>query len=114
MTSEHLEKLKLQIIEHTPRLQGLSDEPMQKTLRPGKWSGKEILGHLTDSAAMNRQRMVRSQYEALYDFPGYDQAKWVQIQSYNTYVWKNLVALWTFRISTSYPYARTSSRHKCI
>jgi hypothetical protein len=30
---------------------------------PDKWSKKEILGHLIDSAANNHQRFIRAQYE---------------------------------------------------
>jgi hypothetical protein len=90
--TENVQKLKSQIKEHEARLLHLSDDEMQKTLGPGLWSGKEILGHLSDSAAMNRQRIVRSQYEELYDFPFYDQAKWVQIQAYHRCAWSDLVS----------------------
>lgn len=95
MKSTHLEKLKLQVQEHAPRLRLFSDEQMQKVVKPGGWSGKEILGHLSDSAAMNRQRIVRSQYEVLSDFAEYDPAKWVAIQAYKHHRWENLVAQWT-------------------
>ncbi len=57
MKTENVRKLKSQIREHQSRLLHLSDEEMQKTLGSGLWSGKEILGHLSDSAAMNRQRI---------------------------------------------------------
>jgi hypothetical protein len=93
MRTQNVENLKSQIRGHQSRLSHLSDEEMQKALGPGLWSGKEILGHLSDSAAINRQRIVRSQYEELYDFPFYDQAKWVQIQAYNEYAWGDLVSL---------------------
>ena len=92
MRTEHVERLKSQINEHETRLLQLSDEEMRKTLGPERWSGKEILGHLSDSAAMNRQRIVRSQYEPLYEFPFYDQAQWVQIQAYHEYAWARLVS----------------------
>ncbi len=92
MRTANLQSLKSQMREHPSRLLQLTDEPMQRRLGPGLWSGKEMLGHLSDSAAMNRQRIVRSQYEAPYDFPFYDQAQWVQIQSYDLCVWTNLVS----------------------
>ena len=92
MRTENVRNLKSQIREHQSKLLNFSDEKMQKTLGPGLWSGKEILGHLSDSAAINRQRIVRSQYEELYDFPLYDQAQWVRIQSYHNYVWADLVS----------------------
>jgi hypothetical protein len=91
MNTENVGKLKSQIKEHQPRLLLLTDEDMQKTLGPGLWSGKEILGYLLDSATINRQRIVRSQYKELYDFPFYDQTQWVRIQAYSKYEWENLV-----------------------
>jgi len=92
MRTENVRKLKSQIEELPSKLLNLSDVEMQKTLGPGLWSGKEILGHLSDSAAINRQRIVRSQYEELYVFPYIDQAQWVQIQSYHNYGWADLVS----------------------
>jgi hypothetical protein len=94
MKTENVEKLKAQIRVEQSRLKRFSDAQMQKTPGLGEWSGKEILGHLSDSAAINRQRIVRSQYEEPYEFPFYDQPKWTQIQAYNKYVWMDLVKLW--------------------
>lgn len=94
MQTENVEKLRSQIEENKSGLLRFTDEQMQQTLGPGEWSGKEILGHLSDSAAMNRQRIVRSQYEEPYDFPFYEQPKWTQIQAYNHYAWSDLVELW--------------------
>ena len=42
---------------------------------PGKWSKKEILGHLIDSATNNHQRFVRAQFEDT-PFIIYDQDNW--------------------------------------
>lgn len=92
MRTENVAKLKAQIEEARVKLLQVSDEEMRRVLGPGLWSGKEILGHLTDSAAMNRQRIVRSQYEDLYDFPGYEQATWVSVQAYARYAWSDLVS----------------------
>lgn len=39
---------------------------------PEKWSSKEILGHLIDSAYINLQRFVRCTYESEFDLY-YDQ-----------------------------------------
>ena len=35
----------------------------------GKWSAKEILGHLIDSASNNHQRFVRAQENGQLEFP---------------------------------------------
>jgi DinB family protein len=62
---------------------------------PDKWSKKEILGHLIDSAANNHQRFVRAAAQGSLDFPGYDQEKMVAMQSPNVASWELLVELWS-------------------
>ena len=64
-------------------------------IKPDKWSKKEILGHLIDSAANNHQRFVRAAYGAAMAFPPYEQNEWVRIQRYQEADWQNLVNLWT-------------------
>ena len=61
----------------------------------GKWSSKEVLGHLIDSAANNHQRFVRAQQSDPLVLPGYEQNHWVQSQGYQDADWPRLVALWT-------------------
>jgi hypothetical protein len=61
---------------------------------PGKWSRKEILGHLVDSAANNHQRFVRTLLADSLEFPGYIQAEWVRSQGYGEERWEQLVDLW--------------------
>jgi DinB superfamily len=61
---------------------------------PDRWSKKEILGHLIDSAANNHQRFVRAQRAPRLDFPTYEQEFWVATQSYATEPWRDLVNLW--------------------
>ncbi len=47
-----------------------------------RWTKKEVLGHLIDSASNNHQRFVRGQIAVRQDFPGYEQEQWVRIQGY--------------------------------
>ena len=61
---------------------------------PNKWSPKEIIGHLIDSASNNHQRFVRAQFKRDMIFVGYEQEKWVIIQHYQKRSWKELVELW--------------------
>jgi hypothetical protein len=61
---------------------------------PGKWSKKETLGHLMDSATNNHQRFIRAQLTDEFVFPGYDQDEWVRRQDYNSKPWVELVDLW--------------------
>lgn len=60
---------------------------------PNKWSRKEILGHLIDSAQTNIRRFVVSQYETT-PMIQYNQDKWVSIGSYQEYNSTDLIQLW--------------------
>jgi DinB family protein len=60
----------------------------------GRWSKKEILGHLIDSAGNHQQRCVRAQLQPSLEFPNYQQTEWVAAQSYRTESWPDLVNLW--------------------
>lgn len=60
---------------------------------PGKWSNKEIIGHLVDSAQNNLQRFVRGQYETNPKIV-YAQDDWVGLQQYQAYNREDLLQLW--------------------
>ncbi|MBD7936338.1 DinB family protein [Cytobacillus sp. Sa5YUA1] len=50
---------------------------------PNKWSKKEILGHLCDSAINNIERFIKIQYEEqVYVIQSYNQDQWVKVQNY--------------------------------
>jgi hypothetical protein len=78
----------------TPRLLALSDAEAARPPAPGKWSPKEVMGHLIDSASNNHQRFVRAQFTDDLVFPGYEQEKWVEAQRYRAAPWSDLVGLW--------------------
>ena len=59
-----------------------------------KWSPKEELGHLLDSAANNHQRLVRAQLEDSPAMPGYEQARWVALHNYQGGDWEELIERW--------------------
>lgn len=61
-----------------------------------KWSLKEIIGHLVDSASNNHQRFVRLQFGDLRDFPAYDGEDWIRVQGYNKMEWELLIKLWHY------------------
>ena len=79
--------------EYTSRLQSITENEF--ALKPSaiKWSKKEILGHLVDSAQNNIQRFIRVQYEYKPHII-YSQDVWVQTQGYQNYPSAALVALW--------------------
>jgi hypothetical protein len=76
------------------RLMALSEDEASARPAPGKWSRKEIIGHLIDSASNNHGRFVRAQLQDDLVFPGYDQDAWVQAQRYQDRRWPDLVRLW--------------------
>ncbi len=78
------------------RLSQISEEQSRKPLADGKWSRKEVIGHLIDSAANNHARFVRGQLEEDLVFPGYDQEKWVAIQQYSGEPWDQIIKLWKY------------------
>ena len=61
---------------------------------PDKWSKKETLGHLIDSAANNHQRFVRLQLTGRIDLPGYEQDGWARLNHYQDRRWQDLIDLW--------------------
>jgi len=77
------------------RLEGLSANLVDSKSSPSKWSPKEELGHLLDSAANNHQRIVRAQLENGLAMPGYAQNEWVAVNRYQHRDWKELIDLWT-------------------
>lgn len=77
-----------------PLLEDITDGDASVPRAPGKWSRKEILGHLIDSACNNQQKFVRTMAQPQLDFVGYKQDLWVGSQKYNAADWRNLIALW--------------------
>lgn len=78
----------------TPRLLAMSAAAAGTPRAPGKWSPKEVIGHLIDSASNNHGRFVRAQLTDDLVFPGYEQEGWVAMQRYADAPWADLVALW--------------------
>lgn len=80
-------------------LRALEDEAASRRPAPGKWSIKEIVGHLIDSAANNHHRFVRAPATELGDgeafvFADYEQDRWVAAQDYAASPWPELLELW--------------------
>ena len=82
------------IAGYMEQLNGLDEEKWIYKSNPAKWSRKEVLGHLIDSAQNNIRRFIVAQYE---DKPNivYAQDNWVAAANYQNYVTYNLVTLWT-------------------
>jgi hypothetical protein len=82
---------------------------------PGKWSKKQIIGHLIDSAQVNLQRFVRCTYEENFKLT-YEQVEWVDAQHYQEADIKELLGLWNLlnlqiiRVLENYPENRLQAQ----
>jgi hypothetical protein len=77
-----------------PHLSAISDSDAATPPAPGKWSPKQVIGHLIDSASNNHQRFVRANFTEDLIFAGYDQEKWVVLGGYASAPWASLLSLW--------------------
>jgi hypothetical protein len=75
-------------------LLALSPELAEIPWREGGWTRKQIVGHLLDSAANNRQRFVRAAIHGSFTGPDYAQAEWVAAHGYGDLPWATLVRWW--------------------
>ncbi len=63
-------------------------------LGPDKWTLKEIVGHLIDSASNNHQRFMRLQIDERISLPGYDAEAWVGLSNVQNLDYGFVVAFW--------------------
>ena len=89
-TIDQLEQI---ISRYAPQLSQLNEDEFALKPSPGKWSKKEILGHLIDSVQNNIRRFVVAQYEENPHIV-YAQDFWVTAAGYQHYYTSDLVALW--------------------
>ena len=75
------------------RFQTISEEEWAYKATPEKWSKKEIIGHLCDSAFTNIRRFVVTQYKENENIV-YDQNAWVKAQNYQNVPTSELITLW--------------------
>ena len=82
------------LCENIPSLlENISEEDFSIRPSPLKWSKKEILGHLIDSAANNQQRFVRVQFEDV-PFIKYDQDNWNKFSYHQKINGKTVIEFW--------------------
>ena len=90
-TIQHLEEI---IANYFPLLQQLTSEQLNYRYAPGKWSKKEEIGHLVDSAQNNIRRFIEAQYQAEPPTIVYNQDEWVKLSDYANYNATDLLRLW--------------------
>ena len=92
--TEFLADFRETLTRDSARLLAMTDEQSAAPRDTGKWSPKQIIGHLIDSASNNHQRFVRAQFRDDLVFDGYEQEGWVSFQNYQEKDWRELVQLW--------------------
>ncbi|SEH34449.1 DinB family protein [Chryseobacterium culicis] len=75
------------------RFKTISEEEWSHKSFAEKWSKKEIIGHLCDSAFTNIRRFVVTQYKENENIV-YDQNFWVKAQNYQNVPTSDLLDLW--------------------
>jgi hypothetical protein len=90
-----IERLNHWIVEVPTRVNTLSEQELAGKSQPHKWSKKEVLGHLCDSAINNLQRFIRVQYEEQpYKVLKYAQNQWVELLNYQNLPVEHILNLW--------------------
>ncbi|MBI3786965.1 MAG: DinB family protein [Ignavibacteriales bacterium] len=112
------DELRSKIKESLPRFFAMREDEVIAPIVSGKWSKKEILGHLIDSASNNHQRFVRAQLSPEIRLPAYEQAPWVRTQRYQDESWETLVRFWSdYNMHLAHVIAGIEKRslsHKCF
>lgn len=80
--------------EYTKKIEGIPDADFSAKPFPNKWSKKEVLGHLIDSAQNNLRRFICGQYEADPPFIVYQQDFWVEANQYQEAPGAEVIGLW--------------------
>jgi hypothetical protein len=95
MTTETAQRFGQQLSDIHAALFAVSPELADTPWRPGGWTRKQIVGHLLDSAANNRQRFVRAAIQGEYAGAGYAQDAWILAHGYADQNWDDLLLWWS-------------------
>lgn len=84
-----------QIIDtFSQKISAIPEAEFSAKYAPNKWSKKEVLGHLTDSAQNNLRRFICGQYETTPPKIVYEQDFWVQANGYQEKRSSDVILLW--------------------
>lgn len=88
-----LQELQKIVTAYTAKFEALPEKDFASKPLPTKWSKKEVLGHLIDSAQNNLRRFIAAQYENVPHIV-YDQNFWVIANSYQQHSISDVISLW--------------------
>ena len=93
MLKDSIEQLRSIIADYSVKINNITEDKWSYKPNPSKWSKKEILGHLIDSAQNNIRRFIVAQYEENPHIV-YAQDNWVRMADYKNYNTNDLISLW--------------------
>jgi hypothetical protein len=94
MSTELARWFRAELDEVRAALQAVPRQLADTPWRTGGWTRKQIVGHMMDSSANNRQRFVRAATEGQYTGPQYAQEAWVAAHGYARQSWETLLRWW--------------------
>ena len=90
-----MDQLEKHIISFPEKLKGIYNDELLKRPMEGKWSKKEILGHLIDSAINNLKRFTDIQFlPQPYKVVSYKQVELVMVNDYQNLPLAHLLEMW--------------------
>jgi hypothetical protein len=90
-----VQELNTLINDFTAKLRAMEAADFETRPQPHKWSKKEVIGHLVDSAQNNLRRFIVSTYAVTPPNIVYDQDVWVRLNGYQSMLPDQVVTLWS-------------------
>ena len=87
-------ELRSLVDEFVKKFDVFTDEELSAERAPGKWTKKEVIGHLIDSGQNNLRRFICGQYENEPPKIVYEQEFWVSANGYNRMNKEDILRLW--------------------
>ncbi len=87
-----VQTLERQIAHTLHTLRSVTEENSLYRYAPGKWSVKEVLGHLIDAERIFTCRALRFARKDPTPLPGFDQDPYVEAANFDSHPWNNLIA----------------------
>ena len=91
---EVTEELKRIVSDFSAKISSIPEMDFAAKPLPNKWSKKEVLGHLIDSAQNNMRRFICGQYESIPPHIVYEQDFWVSANAYGQAKSEHVIQLW--------------------
>jgi hypothetical protein len=90
-----INRLNYLISEIPLKVSAISEDALLEKPAADKWSKKEIIGHLCDSAFNNQSRFIRAQFETEpFKITPYAQDEWVKLNHYQSMPTSEILNLW--------------------